>query len=80
MCQRAGNCEIKAEPSQEAVAELMRSLIDLLASELKMKTPNCLFMVEQMRHIFDHKAKFFKHLSDMKSAMSAVSSSAGTST
>ena len=58
----------------------MRNLIDLLASELKMKTPNCLFMVEQMRHIFDHKAKFYKHLSDLASAQNAVSNSAGTGT
>ena len=36
VCSRIGNCEIKAVPSQEAVADLMRNLVDLLASELKM--------------------------------------------
>ena len=65
LCQRIGNCEIKAVASQEKVAELMRSLVDLLAAELKMNTPNCMFMVEQMRHIFDHKNKFYKHLIDL---------------
>ena len=57
----------------------MRSLIDLLASELKMQTPNCLYMAEQMRHIFDHKAKFYKHLIDISKSEAAVSTT-GTGT
>lgn len=57
----------------------MRNLVDLLASELKMQTPNCIVMVEHMRHIFNYQAKFYKHLNDLQSAKSTVMST-GTGT
>ena len=53
MCQRAANCENINTKTQEAVAELMRRLIDLLAAELKKQTPNCLELASKMSHIFD---------------------------
>jgi hypothetical protein len=61
ICQRAANAETVNAATQEAIAELMRSLIDLLAVELKAQTPTCLDLADKMRHIFDCTKHFHKN-------------------
>jgi len=60
VCSRAANCETKHGPSQEAVAELVRSLVDLLAAELKMQTETCLSLAKSMSPLLACSAKFHK--------------------
>ena len=78
VCQRAANCEVKNAQSQEAVTELIRRLFDLLATELKMQTPNCLGFAHKMRHLFDTSADFYKHL--IKESNAAAGNAAGATT
>ena len=60
VCKRAANCENQNVQTQEAVAELMRSLVDLLAAELKMKTETCEKLACHMKPVLDVVSKFHK--------------------
>lgn len=55
------NAETTHGATQEAIADMLRALVDLLASELKAQTPTCLDLVEKMRHVFDPSKYFHKN-------------------
>ena len=79
VCKRAGNAEPSNANVQEAVAELMRRLVDLLAAELKMKTSRSLALAEKMRHVLDPGAKFHKHAFQKPSGGSSATGQAQAS-
>ena len=68
ICSRAANADTTNKPTQEAMSELLRRMVDLLASELRMDTPNCLTLAGHMSKVFKPCAKFHKTLSQDKAA------------